>query len=365
MAPASNPGFDYQPLIHRNCYVFLGPDADIDVVSRKDSFGRLHVHVLKTEDNKRTALLSATSDNNDLQQALELLHDKSARAVDQYVLVNGFALPPNITTHSGGEDGRRPADDPENALEHSEVIALCGSSSEEDASDSDDSLVDFPRRMRRVALKAVNVRRSRSDDAGETTGPMLVNSRLPHRRPGSLGCPPVAGLAYPPPPPGPLPPPGWYGRINARPPPPPVGGAPPPLPPRMPIKPPQKPTLTPVRLNITWLGHGEKKLLVQCTPTEQTLCQRALMEVRLRALQFPNLAPEDASPARLCNLRALLLRVRLGEEAYELSSFGDDLSKLCGGAAGVIPAFDVEVKPWKSTRGLPSDEVDSDVETIH
>ncbi|KAJ4202893.1 hypothetical protein NW767_005650, partial [Fusarium falciforme] len=157
--PSVNP--DYQSLVLANCRSFHGsPDADYELASRLDTSNQWHLFVLKTEKGKRTKILSGTATHP--SRAMEILHENSARLVDQHVSCHGYDLAPTTTTKPraglrGGEV--RP-----------EVIALCGSSDTEDSgsgSDSDLSEDEQPpprmahRRSHRA--EAVKTRRSRLD----------------------------------------------------------------------------------------------------------------------------------------------------------------------------------------------------------
>ncbi|KAJ6444719.1 pyruvate dehydrogenase E1 component alpha subunit [Purpureocillium lavendulum] len=89
---SSQPGTIYRDLIQSNCQTYLGPRAELDVVSQLDATGTLWtVHVLQVSDRgkRREPVLSGSAAT--LQAALEELHKKSAQAVDQHVARNGFA----------------------------------------------------------------------------------------------------------------------------------------------------------------------------------------------------------------------------------------------------------------------------------
>lgn len=333
-----------------NCNVFAGPHADIDIVSQLDPSHRWQLHVVKNDRGKRTCLLSETGDT--LQRAFELLHEKSARAVDQYVAANGFALPPTY------RDARLPmnSDSVTSPLDQSEVIALCGSSSSgEDFSDSEDSLDDFSprlenRRLRRLSRQAA--KRSRDIEQPRPTG--YFESRMPSTRtgyPSSLvsGSPERSQ-------PRPLVPLGWGGRPLVPPPPPPgpvhFGIPHLTVPPRL-NPPPAK--LMPVLLNINWLGHGSRKLLVSCVPTKQVIASVSLMHLRHQPRQFQNVTPGDALPAQLRNLRAVVQRVVVRGEPYEVSTFGDDFAGLFSDGKMVI-GFDVEVSKYEPPKVAGGDE---------
>ncbi|KAK5989117.1 hypothetical protein PT974_10615 [Cladobotryum mycophilum] len=149
--PLNQVGIIYQALIQSNCQAFLGNDVDIDIVSQLDSLGTWHVHVLKTEGGKRSAVLSESGST--LQGAFEELHRKSAKAVDQFVSSNGFDLPPDISTRKPSTSRYRHSNRDKGSLnsvldeDNLEILSISGrrlsspvsSDSETEAdSDSDD-----------------------------------------------------------------------------------------------------------------------------------------------------------------------------------------------------------------------------------
>ncbi|KAJ4324859.1 hypothetical protein N0V84_003695, partial [Fusarium piperis] len=161
--PSINP--DYSSLVLSNCRAFHGsPDADYEIASRLDTSNQWHMFVLKTEKGKRTKILSGTSTH--FSRAMEILHENSARLVDQHVSCHGYDLVPTTTTTTKPRAGLRGGE------VRPEVIALCGSSDTEDSgsgsgSDSDQSEDEQPpprmahRRSHRA--EAVKNRRSRLD----------------------------------------------------------------------------------------------------------------------------------------------------------------------------------------------------------
>ncbi|KAF7532990.1 hypothetical protein G7Z17_g13578 [Cylindrodendrum hubeiense] len=121
MTPLSN-GSSYNRNVILSNYRFIhDPKAEIDLVEGKDKIsGAWHVHIVKTEDGKRTKVTTETA--TELHYALGLLHEKSAEALHQYTSTTGFDFPPTVTSSKrivvrGGVAGARAP---------SEVIALCG-----------------------------------------------------------------------------------------------------------------------------------------------------------------------------------------------------------------------------------------------
>lgn len=404
MVPLANDGSYYRDAILRNSRFIHDPKTNIDLIDSLDTSGTWHAHVVKIEAGKRTSVLTETSGN--LHDALRLLHIKSAQAVHQYTTTNGFGLPPIVTSSSKRTLVRGGVASPR-AL--SEVIAFCGSSSEdeEDASESDDSLDGRTnrrgrrqRRSRQPHGEAVSSKSScrdnnadedededddnndddDNDDEEEDDGDVveIVNDRSPRRRNGPPGW--VAPVPRPSQPPrGPLP--GWdkfpAGRRPAPPGPltrlpPPPGPVPAPRPmsmvPRNVVMPPRP---VPALLNITWPGRGCKNLLVQTVPSGDALRQMALMEARLRPAGFVNpltqgIPPPPFPSPDLLSLRAMIRRVTLDGDVYEVTGFGDDLSSLFRSFSG-IPRFDIEVSgvmvpvPRPRANSLSSANSDDDV----
>ncbi|KAF7559966.1 hypothetical protein G7046_g4187 [Stylonectria norvegica] len=429
MAPAAqaqNSGIIYQSSINSNCLVFLGPDVELDVVTRLDSAGKWHASVLRIEANRRSAVLTETADS--LPRALELLHEKSARAVDQYTTTNGYDLPPRdatITGSSGRDRGRRGGVN-RRTTSPSEVIAMDGWGSSE-ASGSDGELEGFSLRGAHASAHAHGRRGRRAVRGG---GPKARARRVPTDGyevydeshdgtssdesdapvsyfPRQRRCSPVRYTQPPPqtrlpqtqlPSPFPIPapaqapapgvsasdmgippPPGWHPSIqpHSRPSYPKGPGAQdshlPNMPPSLVTgipRPPAHLQPLPMKLNITWIGHGTKKMLVRCQPTEHAIQHRAIEEVRLRTADFANVTPADLflAPRGGCRLFASIKSIRLGE--YELSGFKNDFSQLCSGSRD-IPAFDIEIKSGtpvfvpqmqsKIARSVNSEESDRDI----
>ncbi|RSM00494.1 hypothetical protein CEP52_009054, partial [Fusarium oligoseptatum] len=105
--PPSSVNIDHQSLVLANCQSFHGsPDAEYEINSRLDTSNQWHIFVLKTDKGKRTKILSGTATH--LSRAMEILHENSARLVDQHVTCHGYDLAPTTTVKSraglrGGE----------------------------------------------------------------------------------------------------------------------------------------------------------------------------------------------------------------------------------------------------------------------
>lgn len=78
-------------------------------------------------------------------------------------------------------------------------------------------------------------------------------------------------------------------------------------------------------------------------PTKQAISSVALMLLKDQPRQFQNVTAEDALPHRLRSLRAVVQRVIVRGEPYEVCAFGNDFSGLVGDGKMVI-GFDVEIK---------------------
>ncbi|KAK2928571.1 hypothetical protein FoTM2_011433 [Fusarium oxysporum f. sp. vasinfectum] len=285
---------DPKGFILQNCRVSAeSSDADFEVLTRIDLSRQWHAFVLKTEGGKRTKYLEEKAPRP--ERALELLHEASARLVDQYVTCHGYDLPPGATKSSSGMRGGSVKPD---------VIACSSSDSEAFASDSDDSALP-PRRSHRrshrsgrAAGEAANTRPDRAEaDSGIRPGPSMV----PPPPGRSISIPPMVGKSYP------------------------------------------------ARLNITWPGNGKRNMLVNVSPTVHYLQQVAVNEANMRPTGFVNSssAPYLPLPNRSSNghalLRAMVRRVTLDEDdTYEIAAFGNDLSALFRSTSS-IPKFEIEI----------------------
>ncbi|KAH7160002.1 hypothetical protein B0J13DRAFT_519430 [Dactylonectria estremocensis] len=409
MAPHSNADSSYyRSAILSNSRFFLGPGAEVDVVGERDSSRVWHMHVVKMEAGERTKVLTGTAANH--QDALRLLYETSAQAVNRYVSTNGFGLPPTISDSPKRRTNRVNCRGGEpNAMSISEVIALHGSSSEEEEeeeSDSDGSRKGRTnkrgrrqRRNRRVAGEAVSATYSCSDnddddhDNDDDTDVAEVVEEPSHRRRH------VAPPPWYPPGPGPsqpaprgrMPAAGW-NAFPAGPPvthPDPLGRRPQPagpvlgplpqnvldrcsigLPVNVVNRSPISLRPVPVLLNINWTGRGCKNMLGQVAPSGDALRTMALKEVCMRPTGFVPAAPGMPLPPftqpDFVNLRAVIRRMTLGADVYEVASFGDDLSPLFRTSAG-IPKFDIEVSkvmmpvPRRRANSVSSANSDDDI----
>ncbi|RBQ65055.1 hypothetical protein FVER14953_07038 [Fusarium verticillioides] len=349
------PHMDPKGFILQNCRVSAeSSDADFQVLTRIDLSRQWYAFVLKTEGGKRTKYLEEKAPRPD--RALELLHEASARLVDQYVTCHGYDLPPGATKRSSGMRGGsvRPG-----------VIACSSSDSEAFASDSDDSALPARRshhrshRSGRAGGEAANTRPDRveADSGSESDEPTSRRAPFWVSPPRPTGMP-SHGHPAPPQPWGCSMPMQTQAQTQAQAPAP----VPAPIPgirpgPSMVPPPPGRniPVLPlvgksyPARLNITWAGNGKRNMLVNVSPTVHYLQQVAVNEANMRPTGFSNSssAPYPPLPNRSSNghslLRAMVRRVTLDEdETYEIAAFGNDLSALFRSTSS-IPKFEIEI----------------------
>ncbi|KAG5763136.1 hypothetical protein H9Q72_008776 [Fusarium xylarioides] len=346
---------DSKGFILQNCRVSAeSSNADFQVLTRIDLSRQWYAFVLKTEGGKRTKYLEEKAPRP--ERALELLHEASARLVDQYVTCHGYDLPPGATKSSSGMRGGSLRPD---------VIACSSSDSEAFASDSDDSALP-PRRSHRrshrsgrASGEAANTRSDRveadsgseSDEPTSRRAPFWVSPPRPTGMPSHGHPPPPQPWGYPmpmqtqapAPAPAPAPVPAPLPGIR-------LGPSMVPAPPgrHNPI-PPMVGKSYPARLNITWAGNGKRNMLVNVSPTVHYLQQVAVNEANMRPTGFANSssAPYLPLPNRSSNghalVRAMVRRVTLDEdETYEIAAFGNDLSALFRSTSS-IPKFEIEI----------------------
>ncbi|KAK2672164.1 hypothetical protein RAB80_012243 [Fusarium oxysporum f. sp. vasinfectum] len=304
---------DPKGFILQNCRVSAeSSDADFEVLTRIDLSRQWHAFVLKTEGGKRTKYLEEKAPRP--ERALELLHEASARLVDQYVTCHGYDLPPGATKSSSVKPLPRTL-----TILHFLPVAPHRRS----------------HRSGRAAGEAANTRpdRAEADSGSDSDGP---TSR---RAPFWGGSPPrPAGM----PSHGhPRPPQPWGIRPGPSMVPPPPG--------RSISIPPMVGKSYPARLNITWPGNGKRNMLVNVSPTVHYLQQVAVNEANMRPTGFVNSssAPYLPLPNRSSNghalLRAMVRRVTLDEDdTYEIAAFGNDLSALFRSTSS-IPKFEIEI----------------------
>ncbi|KAF5661681.1 hypothetical protein FHETE_8329 [Fusarium heterosporum] len=349
---------DLESLTLQNCRAFVGGrDAEFDVLTRIDASGQWYAFVLKTEDGKRTKVLEDNASKPD--RALELLHEASARVVDQYVTCHGYDLPPSTTPRAS--TGMR------GGLVKPDVIACGSSDSEAFASDSDDSVLP-PRRSHRRghrssrgASEAASTRLERGEAHSASDSDEPTRRRTPwgmnfHQRPAGMHIhnPPQA-WGHPMQAPAPVPVPVMAPTSLPAP----VPGVrsvpsmvpPPPGTRNIPIPPPAVGKTYSARLSINWPGNGKRNMLVNVTPTLHCLQTLAINEASLRPMTFSNPSGVPYHAHALsnrgnngnANLRATVRRVTLGEDdTYEMAAFGNDLQALFRSTSS-IPKFDIEV----------------------
>ncbi|KAM0562572.1 hypothetical protein ACHAPJ_002262 [Fusarium lateritium] len=346
-------------ILVENCRAFVGsPDAEFDVVTRIDSSGQWYGCVLKSEGGRRTLILENKATKP--ERALELLHEASARVVDQYVTCHGYDLPPSATSTSKTPTGMR------GGLVKPDVIACGSSDSEAFASDSDESVFPARRsahrrghRSGREAAEATNMRPDRTEahSASDTdeashrrTPPWGVN--LPQRPAAMQTHNPPQAWNNPMPAPAPVPVPSHIPGSR------PVPSMIPPLARNVSLPPHAMGSkMYPALLNINWPGNGKKNMLVQVAPALHCLQSIATNEANMRPLSFasPSAPPYYGLPGGRGNTtyRATVRRVTLGEdETYEMSAFGNDLTALFRSTSS-IPKFEIEIITVPVPHGFP------------
>ncbi|KAF4457631.1 hypothetical protein F53441_449 [Fusarium austroafricanum] len=345
---------DLESLILQNCRAFVGSsEADFDVLTRIDPSDQWHAFVLKTDGGKRTKILENKASRP--ERALELLHEASARMVDQYVTCHGYDLPPGATS--------KPSTGMRGGLVKPDVIACGSSDSEAFASDSDDSVLP-PRRSQRRSHRSG---RGASEPTNTRTDRVQVHSGSDSDEPTSRRRTPPWGMSLPRPAGMPTrsisPTPQWGQWGHPMPAPGPVPApVPAPIPgvrPSMVPPPPSRaiaiPTHTmggktyPARLNINWPGNGKRNMLVNVSPTVSCLQSVAANEANMRPSGFTAASspPYLSIPGRPYSgnapLRAIVRRVTLGEDdTYEMTAFGNDLTALFRSTSS-IPKFEIEL----------------------
>lgn len=293
-----------------NAQIFLEKNSSLDVVNAVDPSGTWRVSLVKTLAGRRVVELSETGP--DVRAALVKLHVASARALHGFGEENGgygFARRVGVEEGEGGDDV---------------VVVVDGEESEEEGElDSDDELEDgracLPSRCRPPVAAPVSAPFS---PAPPPSPPILPpHPRLSGPPPNRTSPSPQSHLPSPPPPPPPPPPP--------------------------------SPSPLPALLTINWIGRGRKNLVAQLPPTESALRALSLSEVRRRPATFVNqqpLAPgcppppPPAPPGPGEGLVAVVRRVTLGDVAYDVAGFGDDLGVLFRAVPrGNMPKFSVDV----------------------
>ncbi|KAH7313384.1 hypothetical protein B0I35DRAFT_410386 [Stachybotrys elegans] len=381
MASLNSDGILYE-LTLGNCQMFLGEDANLDIVSQLDGRGYM-IHVLKTEHRQRTAELSS-SPSSTLRGALEDIHRKSAEAVSRYISVNGFQTVPLLSTRTSRPRRNQRSGDAGSsksssscstllALEESEVISLdgSGSSSSSDASDESDSDDDstslHQRRTKPVGIAAIAVRPGQAHASvgqrqlhrqslpaaiGPIRAPVVTRPHAPPRNAGPLpihGRPPAwtaprMGPPIPPPPPPPgvavsAPPGSGAGGPHKR-------SLPMPMPPKSVLRQWTEAasvaeTSRDMMLAIHWAGHGEINVLDQCRPSMAAIRSRVVQLARTNATEYHRVTPGDLA-ALMVNATASIKRLRVGSTTYEVANSRDDLSSLFAMSAH-FPRVEVEL----------------------
>ncbi|OHE94573.1 hypothetical protein CORC01_10101 [Colletotrichum orchidophilum] len=346
-----------------NLRLISGRSALIDIYTSRQPNKSYTIYAVKVHRGKRQEVLSATG--RDLEDAFENLHTKSSQEVYEFIEANGFAFPPSVRSEDSGSSGSEAS-----TMDASDVISLSAVSSDSD----DDDIISRrgkktkcsrrnPKRKSRKPTKNESASSSEEDDIDSQPEHTTRTRRpAPGPRPSYIPAPPMATVSQPPPPP-----PGWTGhraRMFPRapasgPPPPPLPSCPPGMRPSPPQPPqgmapmavttavvPAIPTVPskPVRLIISWRGHGEKKIIENCQPSHRALQRTALSHVRSQWQTFDNVLAHEVTPGSLWGLGAKVRKVALGKDMYAISGAGGDHLGMYFKAED-IPKFEVEVYP--------------------
>ncbi|KAL0930943.1 uncharacterized protein CTRU02_213678 [Colletotrichum truncatum] len=341
-----------------NLRLVSGRSAFIDIYTARHPNKTYTIYAVKVHRGKRQEVLSATG--RDLEDAYETLHTKSAQEVYQFVELNGFGFPRGTKP----EDSDCSDSDGASTLDASEVLSLSTVSSD---SENDNIVSHRDKKTKKSHRKSKkkskrHVSSSEEDSASDTDDAPQRRRPIAIARPSYIPGPPIPGSQVPPPPP----PPGWrgppvrvgYPRALGQGPPPPLpppgrfqpgmrmtqGIALPPAPGPVSVPAPPPPTgpAKPVRLDLSWAGHGEKKIVENCHPSHRALQRTALAYIRANWQSFENVLPQDMTSSRLWSLTARVRRVEFGKDMYAISAAaGDDLTMYF--KADDIPKFEIEI----------------------
>ncbi|KAI6376561.1 hypothetical protein MCOR25_002771 [Pyricularia grisea] len=329
-----------------NCFFMSAEETTLDIITSKEpEGGKFRAMVIKSEGygwrQKRSVLFSDVGTT--VVEALELLHAKTAEALNHHILTNGFA-PVRASR-------RKPRDWDEDGSE------MSASSSGSDSDDSDDSrsgsnLSDDGGPPRPKTRKRSKKHRSSSRPR--------VHSPVPGPPIRIAVAPPVPSMPRPPPmgfrpgmPGHPLPP-GLRGGV----PPPghPMHGRPPPgfRPPQL-VDVPNPPNAGPpnlrprvVKIGITWAGHRQQ-IMVHEVPTRRSITTSAMRYFNSNRGVFGAAQEGPAKGANMCVLKEVVLtKAGSGEERYDMTAYHmDDLSEMCDSVIGTskkIPLFEVMIQ---------------------
>ncbi|TLD33656.1 hypothetical protein PspLS_00385 [Pyricularia sp. CBS 133598] len=348
-----------------NCFFMSVEDTTLDIITSKEpEGGKFRAMVIKSEGygyrKKRSVLFSDVGTT--VVEALELLHSKTAEALNHHILTNGFA--------PVRESRRKPREWEDDGSE------MSASSSGSDSDDSDDStscsnLSDggeppSPKTRKRSKKHRSSSRpRARSPPVRPSGAPMPPRTAVLPLMPGIPRPPPLGprpgGLpSVPPGPPGMRGlPPGHPG--HSLPPRPPPGFRPGQIPSGFLDIPPGPPGMRArdVKIGITWAGHRQQ-MMVRQVPTRRNITAAALRYFNGNRDVFGAAKEGPVLSSNVCVLKELVLpKGGLGEERYDLTAYHvDDLSDMCDSVAGVssrkIPLFEVTIQ------GLPGSQDCSD-----
>ncbi|EHA50970.1 hypothetical protein MCOR27_002402 [Pyricularia oryzae] len=343
-----------------NCLFMSVEDTTLDIITSKEpEGGKFRAMVIKSDGygSRKTRSVLFSDVGTTVVEALELLHAKTAEALNHHILTNGFA--------PVRESRSKPRDWEDDGSEMS--ASSSGSDSDDSDATSVSNLSDDGGPPAQKTRKSSKKHRSSS----------RTRVRSPIRPPGPtgrMGVPPMPGMRPPPvirpgPPVMPgtsVPPPGLRGN-------PPPGYPWRPRPPQgfrvpqlvevpVPSGPPGAPGMRSardVKIGITWAGRRQQ-MMVRQVPTRRNITTAALRYFNLNRDAFGAPKEVPASSCNVCVLKELVLPKAplLGEERYDMTAYHmDDLSEICDsvvGASKKIPLFEVTIQ------GLPGSQECSD-----
>ena len=175
-------------------------------------------------------------------------------------------------------------------------------------------------------------------------GPALA-ARATHIGVGAASHRPPFSL---PPPPPPLPPAAVRHLVMPPPPPPPARPLDQLTPPWAKLP---HPKTYSMMLRIRWVGQGQLNVLERCALSVSEIRVCALHNARIRAAEFKQEGTLDAMAKFPSSpMRAEIKTIRVGNETYEMASFGDDLSVLIADSddASQCLRVDVEISSLRS-----------------
>ncbi|TLS23549.1 uncharacterized protein PpBr36_05876 [Pyricularia pennisetigena] len=337
---------DLRKQILDNCDFMTPHDSRVDIITSKEpEGGKFRAMVIKSEGcfsskMKRSVFFSDVGTT--VVEALELLHAKTAEALNHHILTHGFA--------PLRDSRRKPRDWDDDGSE------TASSSSGSDSDDSDDSrsgsnLSDDggppTSKTRRRSKEGSSSSRPRPRSPVRPPGPPVpVPVPPPTRGPNILPRPPPMGHR-----PGPPGVPLHSGMRGILPPKHPLNSGPPPgfRPPRLGDMLPPSMRARDVKIGITW-GDHRQQIMVHQVPNRHNIITAAMRYFGSNRDVFGAAKDGPALGRNMCVLKEFVLPKggSGGEERYDMTAYHvDDLSEMCDSAADTckkIPLFEVTIQ---------------------